>query len=104
MDDKTRRQLGWLLLLVGASAVIIFVIASLRQKPVPPGTAIVNMPVPPRHPERPCYVCHQGMAPAAAFHGRKPPAKHPAQHCEQCHEGYQRPAGTPPGPVGPGQL
>ncbi|MBM3474414.1 MAG: hypothetical protein FJX75_14215 [Armatimonadetes bacterium] len=97
--DKRRRKLGYLLLLLPMVLVGGIIVASFLQRPAPPGTQIVNKQLPEKHPPRPCYQCHEGMATGQAIRGKPVPAQHPTKECAQCHEGYAPDQGAPAKPT-----
>ena len=96
-SDARRRGLKWLMLVVPVLLVGGIIVASFLQHPAPPGTQIVNKALPEKHPEGPCYQCHERMATGQTIQGKATPADHPAKDCAQCHEGYvDGPAATAP--------
>jgi hypothetical protein len=93
-DDRGRKLRAWLLLLP-AIIIVGLIVGSSLFRHGPPGTEIVNRPVPEKHPTGPCFECHSGMAAAAEIADRPVPEPHPQDKCADCHKGYVAPATAP---------
>ena len=90
-NESLPRWLG--IVLVGIVVVIVAAVitASVLQRPAPPGTAILNQPLPEDHPPGLCYECHRGMGTGQDIYGHRLPEEHPSEKCSQCHEGAGEP-------------